>query len=392
MDHFKEKWLLPFRRTSLGAKESDSPLSFRGAWLGMVLLCTNTLAAPANESGSHISRQGPIEERNQFPLNLLFLGFHSRGGNLLSAGEQQISFSQVYSNIFVGSDAFFEQAQADPSGKRQKLTLAMLREARRNHPDEILYFVDSEAGRSELKYRIGLNSSLEVGVEVPFLSFRGGSFDSAFESYHQNLNLGNGGREFFVRGATQITVASGENAFLVTESPSHFELGDLTFFGRYGVHQSSRGSLALTLALKVPTGDERLLAGSGSTDIGAELESTHRWGAHRLHLAGGWVRVGEWKLLPDYDPVSISNILAGYELVWQEKISWIAQLQAQTTAFRGRAGNRLDDPTVELVGGLRWWRERGWYWEAAFIENIFNQDTGIDFGLRVGVGIVMPKR
>lgn len=334
---------------------------------------------------------GPLAERNQFLFNLLFLAFPASGGDLLEPGERRILVRQVYANTFVGSAPF----RSDPmpaSGGRQRLTASRVAAEQARRPGESLFFVDTEQGRTSLMVWAGVSRRFETAIEIPFLSYRGGAFDGPIEAYHNGLNLANGGREFYVRNQTQIALTLGEDSLMADGSPARFEPGDLSLFGRFSVLRKPRASLAVALGVKFPTGDAERLAGSGGTDVGIDVEGTVREGRRRLYLAASWVRTGEWSLFPRFDPADPKGFLVGYEFAPRDSFSWILQIATQTTVFRGQAASDLSTLTTEVLAGARWNRPGIWFFEAAFIENLFQQNNGIDIGARVGAGLRLGRR
>src|SRR5262249_52018776 len=139
----------------------------------------------------------------------------------------------------------------------------------------------------------------------------------------------------------------------------------------------------------LPTGDPERLAGSGGTDAGVEVESTLRRGRHRIHLRAGWVWTGDWSLFPGFQPADTGQVGAAYEFAPPPGFAWIGQLPPQSPVFRGidHADPYLTRPNTEILVGPRWRGKAGrWFFETALIENIFNQDSGVDFGLRAGMG------
>ncbi len=350
-------------------------------------------AAESAEPGPSLE-QGPFEERNQFPFNLLFLAFPARGGRTLLRGEQQILISQTYSNTFTGSDIFFEKF--DPSSdSRQRLTPRVVATAQSLKPGQSLFFADTEQGRTEIRWRIGLTDRFEAGVEVPFLSYLGGIFDSLIETYHQSVGFSPGGRDLYIRNLSEFALTLGTDSYFSSESPASCQLGDLSIFGRFGLVRSSGRDLALSAGIKLPTGDPERLGGSGSADGGLEVEGTERWGRHRLHYGGGWVRTGSWSLFPRFRPADTSSLFAAYEFAPRPSLSWIAQIQSQTSVFRGMEGRDPDlaQPSNEFLGGLKWsTRDARWSFEAAFIENLFDQNNGVDIGVRAGAAYRIPPR
>ncbi len=337
------------------------------------------------------AEQGPFEQRNQFLFNLLFLEFPARGGKILSRGEHQVLLSQTCSNTFTGSEIFFSDF-TPLSDSRQRLTASILAAALSARPGESLFFVDTEQGRTEIRWRAGIAPRIEAGVEVPFLSYRGGTFDGFIEGYHRTTGLADDGREIYVRDLTEIALTLEGDSFFAGQTPGLFQLGDVSLFGRYQAVRSASLDMALSAAVKLPTGDPDRLGGSGGTDWGLEMEGTQRRGRHRLHFAAGWVRTGRWSLFPRFRTADTGHLLAAYEFVQGRRLSWLAQVQSRSTVFRGADGD-LSQPGTELLGGLKWRaRDDRWSFETAFIESLFHQNNGVDIGLRAGVAFRVAPR
>jgi hypothetical protein len=361
----------------------------------LLLTASPALGAPGTGfDDAPAAERGPFEERNQLPFDLLFLAFPARGGRTLLPGEQQFLVSQTYSNTLIGSDIFF--TDLDPaSGARQRLSPMLVAAAQASHPGRSLFFLDLEHGRTELRWRAGVFRWLELGAEVPFLSYRGGSFDGLIESYHRRLGLPSGGRDLFVRDRVGIALTWDDEIYFAGASPSLFQIGDLSLFGRIPLRQSPRGDLALSAAVKLPTGNAESLGGSGRADYGLEVEGTGRWGRQRLHGAAGWVLPGGWSLFPRFEPARMWSLLAGYEFLSKRRLSWIVQVQSQSSVFRGwrQADPDLSRPSSELLVGLkRSGLNDTWTFEAAIIEGLFDQNNAIDIGIRTGVSRRFPGR
>ena len=381
----------------IGSEERRRRLKGPGA-LGLLVAWVAGIAVPgdfparaAEEIAPALPReQGPFEERNQFVFNLLFLTFPARGGSLLPRGGQEISLTQTYSNTFVFSQLLLDMTPS--SDDRERLTPATLSAAHAMDPDQALYFVDGEQGRTELRCRVGVTDRFEAGIEIPFGSYRRGFLDGYIESYHRTFGMGNGGREFYEQDRTQIALVLDGSTYYAGRSPGAYVLGDVALFGRISLARRPGGDLALSAGLKLPSGDPDHLAGSGSVDEGLALEGTERRGRHRLHFSAGWIRVGKWRLFPRFDPAQVGSAQVTYEFVSRDAVSWIAQLQTQSTVFRGRTDNALAEPATEILLGLRWREAERWFFEAAFIENVFNQNTGVDVGVRFGGGVRLGRR
>jgi len=331
--------------------------------------------------------QGPFTERNQFPFNLLFLAFPARGGSILPKGASEILLAEAYANTFSGSDVLV-QFNTD---QRVRLTPAALASARNLEPGETLFFLDEEQIRTSLMCRWGAFKSFEADLEIPFLSYLGGRLDSGIEWYHRSGSFGNAGREHFVQDAVQLGLILGDKTYFRDRSPSRFRLSDILLTGRLSLADSPRGSAALSVGLKFPTGNADTLAGSGSFDEGVEVEGTLRWGRQRMHLAGGWVHVGRWDLFPEFNPTDLANFSLAYEIAHNRRVSWIVQLQTQSNVFRNHeeSDGYLADFSTEMLAGARWKGSSGrWALQTAVIENIFDQNNGVDIGVLTSFSVL----
>jgi len=344
-------------------------------------------AARGGDPSPVIGEQGPFSERNQLPFNLLFLAFPARGGALLSQGEKELLVVEAYGNTFSGSDVLV-QINTD---ERVRLTPEALLEAQLTQPGESLFFLDTEQARTSLMLRWGASRRFELDLEVPFLSYFGGQLDSAIEWYHNFGSFGNADREHFVQDAVQLALTLGDKTYFRDSSPSHFRPSDAVITGRLGLADSPRGSAALSMGVKLPTGSAEDLSGSGSFDEGLEMEGTLRWGRQRVHLSGGWVHVGDWDLFPEFNPTDLANFGAAYEYVRNARLSWVFQLQTQSSVFRNHedADGYLADFSTELLLGARWKGASGrWAFQTALIENLIDQNNGMDVGILAGFSVL----
>ncbi len=358
----------------------------RRAALAMLFCLLAAPAGAAEPASPAPLEQGPVSSRNQFPLNWIFFSFPFRSGSVLPRGHREVEVLMSYANTFAGSDDFL----AFDTGDRKRLTEGDVNNVQADNPGESLFFMDTEQSRISLVYRSGIGRRLEWNLELPFITYLGGVFDSFIESYHRSLGLGNSGREFYDQDAVQMALTWDGKQYFADSSPASFELGDVALTGRLALTESPRGAAAVSLAVKFPTGDADHLAGSGSLDAGLAAEGTLRGGKQRLHLSAAWVRSGSRDLLPSFHPGDIASFGMAYEYVRSTRLSWIGQVQTQRSVFRGapQANGSLADYSTEVLAGARWRGEEGrWSFQTALIENIINQNNGIDIGLLAGFGI-----
>src|SRR6185436_7534466 len=166
------------------------------------------------------AEQGPFTERNQFPFNLLFLAFPARGGSVLPSHAKELLVVTDYANTFTGSDIF----TSFTTDQRVRLTPESVDTAQTLESGDDLFFVDTEQDRTAFIYRWGALRRLEVDLEIPFLSYRGGMFDPAIEWYHRNLGLSNGGRDLYEQDIVQMVLTLDNDEYIADRAPSTFEI------------------------------------------------------------------------------------------------------------------------------------------------------------------------
>ena len=144
--------------------------------------------------------------------------------------------------------------------------------------DEI-FIVDGETSRLEFSYRRGIGNRWEIGVELPYMTHQSGGLDSVIEDWHKVFGFPDGPRDDRPRDLIEFLYA--ENNIVLADFRDNADgLGDVRLFGGYQLKSTERYRSALRFGVKLPTGDEDLLLGSGGTDVS-------------LGLAGDWVALGD---------------------------------------------------------------------------------------------------
>ena len=141
-----------------------------------------------------------------------------------------------------------------------------------------LFVLDGETSRLEFSYRRGFGDRWELGVELPYVTHQSGGLDSVIEEWHDIFGFPDGPRDGRERDLLEFLVVD-NNAALVDLTDNADGLGDVRVFGGYQLQDSKRYKSALRFGLKLPTGDESTLLGSGGTDVS-------------LGLSGDWLSPG----------------------------------------------------------------------------------------------------
>jgi hypothetical protein len=271
----------------------------------------------------------PLFIRNQAPFVQIFGLPPAEGGRLSMKGITDARLVFDAANIFTGAE---------------------------NGQEEVR--VDGETYRLSLAVRHGLSERLEIGVDVPYVWHSGGRLDGFINGFHRTFNLPEGGRNLWYDDQIlYLSVCDGEIAYRLDEAQDGF--GDVILTA--GVRLLKPGqpgrdrSLALRPALKLPTGDERKLTGSGSTDFSLRLAGTDpatlaRW---RITSYGslGALAMTEGEVLPRHQRNLVGFGTLGFG--WSP-LRWLAinlQFDGHTSFYEGTGLHHLDDPSLLITLG-----------------------------------------
>jgi len=234
---------------------------------------------------------GPFPVRNFQPIHQLVLGMPGDRATVLKPGALDLRVELANSaNIF--SDT---TPQASVSTKFESI-------------------------RAGFFLRYGITERLEMAVEVPVLSrYRGvmKGMISAVERAAPDRKA--------LKGTGYAYQVTSDGRTVMTGQEGVFGLGDASIMGKFQVltETNTLRALSIRAALKLPTGDESHLLGSGSPDYGLGL-------AMEKHVAK------DWMVYADLNGVIPTGRIAGYglqpvvsglvavEYLWSENFSIVA--------------------------------------------------------------------
>ena len=225
--------------------------------------------------------------------------------------------------------------------------------------------LDGETVRTNLSLTHGFASGWSLGVEVPHYRVGGGVLDDLIDGWHSAFNLPDGGRNARPEGEFLYRVGDRPMPSLVLTEPDS-GIGDtqLKFARLIGRDQG----FVVQASVKLPTGDEDILAGSGSSDWSVTLLRTrpllarkraagYFWGVglvragdpHRIDFdAHTWVPTGivggGWQVWPKWGLKGQLDVHGAFFDSPLEEIGETA-IQATLSAWR-RTGER---GTLELA-------------------------------------------
>lgn len=313
---------------------------------------------------------GPIAARPQNPLYLLFIHNPLERVATRLQGELGFSLETSFSNIF----------EYNPLAAGVGVDL------------------DMELIRTAMGTRYGLTDHVELGLEMPFLSFSGGFLDSFVQDYHSAFGFPNGGRNRVSNGRFNYQVTRDGN-ILYRVDQAGFLLADMIASGKVHLRDETGvlPAVAVKGSLKLPTGSRTQGTGTNQPDFAGSLffEKSYK----RLHSYSqlGFIALGGHKNL---DPIlRKGGFIFGqaFEVNVTEHVSWLTQLNGQTSLFKGTGIKELNEMALDLVVGVAGELDAGYYYsplrfEAGFAEDVLSTGPSVDFSLFFKVGMDFPMK
>lgn len=258
----------------------------------------------------------PLQDHDNSPLTGIFgLPDATQGGTLLAAGEHSVSFYLQTASHSV----------AEAAG------------------DEI-FVADGETTRLEVVWRRGIAGRFELGLELPYLTHQRGGLDSFIDEWHDWFGFPDGARDERPRDALEFALQ--ENGRLLLDEREPVDgIGDLRLLAGVALRQGRRQDLSLRTSVKLPTGDDDRLLGSGAVDVSIGI-------AGQLRGLGGNERISAFYSLHATYLGTPRFVADRHEsLVWQAAFggSWRA-LEKLTLNLQASLRSPLYESRVEMLG------------------------------------------
>jgi hypothetical protein len=215
--------------------------------------------------------------------------------------------------------------------------------------------LDGETYRFTLAMKHGVSENLEVGLEVPYVMHRGGFLDSFIIDWHDFFHLPQGGRDDAPRDRLAYRYEKDGQTLIDLDDQSE-GLGDVRLTGAWQLWQregEEPQSLALRASLKLPTGDDDQLLGSGSTDLALWLSGAQsfRSGSLSLFGAAGTLLMSEGDVLADQqrDVVAFGTLGAGWQPL--TRLALKVQMDGHTAFYKETDLTQLSGSVQLAIGG-----------------------------------------
>lgn len=325
----------------------------RGRILVVILFAGLDLAGLAGPQPGWAEGFGPFPVRNFQPLHQLVLGMPGDRASVLKPGALDLRVELANTaNIF--------------SDSTPQASVAM----------------KFESIRSGLFLRYGVTEKLEMAVEIPVLNRYRGIMDGMITAVERaTTGLAPDRRALQGTGYAYQVTSGGRTVINAREGV--VGLGDASVMGKYQVLAEADWLPAISVraALKLPTGDEPHLLGSGSPDYGFGL-------ALEKHVSKDWI------LYANLNGVIPTGRIAGYglqpvvtgifavEYLWSENFSLVGHFDYYSSPLYGTGTNVFDKGVTEGVLGFSYRLRPQLLWQVYAVENLdFIVGSAADFTL-----------
>lgn len=263
-----------------------------------------------------------------------------------------------------------------------RLELAETASVYREVSDQANATMKFETLRSGLFLRYGATEKFEVAVEIPVLHRYRGFMEGLITATERATTGLAPARNALGKTGYLFNLSRGGQT-LISGRQGDVGLGDSSLMGKYQLltESSTTPALSIRAALKLPTGDEGQVFGSGSPDVGFGL-------AAEKTLGGRWIVYGNLNGVVPTGRIAgmplqptISGLVA-VEYLWSENLSFTAQFDYYSTPFHGVGLRVVDKGVTESVVGFSYRLTKSLLWQVYGVENLdFITGSAADFTL-----------
>ena len=303
----------------------------------------------------------PLFSTNQSPLIQIY-GLPSLGeAQALTADKSELALRLQISNNFTGAQSASEYL-----------------------------ILDGETHRLTVSWRKGLGNGIEWGFELPYLSHTGGFLDSSIEHFHDTSNLPQGGRTDVPMNQVNYRYIRDDVDLINVDHPVNGP-GDLRLTGAKQLASAGTSGYAsaMRVSLKLPTGKESKLLGSGSTDLALWLSmaTTQPLDQWNIYGGGGVMFMTEGKVLPQQQRNRVAFATFGISRMFFPHLIFSGQLDGQTPFYDYTHFRQLNSYPIQGLVGVKWEMAPQSYLELSMTEDLV-VDTSAD--VVFSLSLVLP--
>ncbi len=252
----------------------------------------------------------------------------------------------------------------------------------RADPDFLL--LDGETLRLNLFAEIPLGERWSLGAQLPWVRQFGGVLDDTVDAWHSIFDLPDGGRNGRGEDLIEYRIGRGMVPMIAVDSAAS-ALGDVTLSVARAL--GADRSWTLRFAAKLPTGDEAILAGSGSADWMVTLLKVRPFELPRrralLYFGGGVVAPGRPDVLRLPPEDLVGTALLGGSIGVAPRLDFKAQLEIHTPFFDSPL-EEIGQTAVQVSLGGSWAVSDSAVFDFAISEDL-HVSTAPDVAIHAGI-------
>jgi hypothetical protein len=240
-------------------------------------------------------------------------------------------------------------------GNRFEATVEIANDYRLSQDDGNLLIIDGETTRTNLAYSRSVGDRWAFGAELPYYHVGGGVLDDIIDGWHSAFNLPDGGRNARPENELLFVLGNPAGRFFRLDTPQG-GWGDAQLKAARTIGADDRFVLQGTV--KLPTGEEGMLAGSGATDWSLTLLRSQELPG-RSRPAGyywglGVLRPGEPERVAfPTESLVYTAVIGGSWQAWR-RTALKAQLDFNTPFYNSPL-EEIGETAIQITAGA-WWR------------------------------------
>lgn len=314
---------------------------------------------------------GPLSNRSQNPLYLMFLFEPLERPQTLKKKEFSTSIETSFSNLF--------ENHLQATG--------------------ISVDMDMELIRTAVNVNYGVTDSYEIGLQIPFMSFSGGFMDSFIQDFHHAFGFPNAGRERVPNGRFSYQISDNGNT-IYNVNQKNFGVSDIIIRQKLKLldEQKIMPAIGLKAAFKVPTGSVSQGTGSGSPDFSFSILAEKSYRRFHSYSQLGFSALGSHSFLNDILTQGALIFGQAFEFNLTEHCSLVAQLWGNSPIFQGTGIHELENAVVDLTLGVTGAfplkknansnkRIPTLRYQTGFTEDLTSKGPSVDFTLYFNLGL-----
>lgn len=208
--------------------------------------------------------------------------------------------------------------------------------------------LDTENWNLNLLMDYALNGDWMLRIQLPYVVYTGGIFDTSIDNYHQALGFSRDIRPYFPKDQTSISYLDNNHQLLLDSRQA--SLGDTSFQLAWQHKRSTELSISHWMSIKLPTGDAEKLTGSGAVDLAAWSAMNYRLSETRwLYTQAGVLYMGDSDVIQLRQKRFAVFAYAGMKFEPWNGVELKAQLDTHSPLYDSQL--RIFDHSIQLTFG-----------------------------------------